>query len=163
MSAECAKSPEGHTCTRADTGHVDCMDDAGHCWDNEARLAEIRRGPVMRSLQGSPKQKIREMAGRVRPSPTADPIPTLDGLRGGETFVAAFDYERLNGQQKRVYDVLRDGQWHTLGEIAERTGDPEASISARIRDLRKDEFGRLDIGRRRRGDPRAGLFEYRLR
>ena len=40
-------------------------------------------------------------------------------------------------QRDRVWAALREGQWWTLEELARRTGDPEASISARIRDLRK--------------------------
>lgn len=55
---------------------------------------------------------------------------------------------------------MKDGSWHTLPEIAAGTGDPEASISARLRDLRKPRFGSYVVDRRRRSQ---GLFEYRLR
>lgn len=84
------------------------------------------------------------------------------GDRHGETFVHAFDAERLNAQQLRVWNVMRDGKWRTLAEISALTGDPEASVSARLRDLRKDEFGGLTIDRRRRGEERSGLHEYRI-
>jgi hypothetical protein len=83
----------------------------------------------------------------------------------GSTYVPEFDRERLNAQQGRVYDATSPGGWATLGEIQAfvwlQTGhrDPEASISARLRDLRK---AGCTVERRRRGDPRAGLWEYRV-
>ena len=85
-----------------------------------------------------------------------------DGDRDGETYFREFDYERLNKQQRRVYDVMKDGQWHSLVEIAQRTGDPEASISARLRDLRKARFGSLTVRRDRRGRADAGMWVYRI-
>ncbi len=54
------------------------------------------------------------------------------------------------------------GWWWTLREISQHTGDPEASISARLRDLRKARFGAHTVNRRRRGDPTKGVFEYQL-
>ena len=82
--------------------------------------------------------------------------------RHGETYSPEFDFDRLNKQQARVYRAVSSGCWLTLREISDITGDPEASISARLRDFRKSEFGGLTIERRRRGEPKRGLFEYRL-
>jgi len=73
----------------------------------------------------------------------------------GRTYEPAFDRERLNAQQKRVFSLMADGQWRTLDEIRTVTKDPEASISARLRDLR-NKYG-LTVDRRRRGDPKQGL------
>jgi hypothetical protein len=70
------------------------------------------------------------------------------------------DIIRLNKQQARVWAIMRDGLWHTLAEMSHRTGDPEASISARFRDLRKRKYGGHTIERELIGD---GLFRYRLR
>lgn len=84
----------------------------------------------------------------------------LDGHRGGETYEAEFDFDRLNAQAKRVYLVMKDSEWRTLSEISSFTGDPEASVSARLRDFRKDKFGALTVERRRRTD--NGLYEYRV-
>jgi DNA-binding Lrp family transcriptional regulator len=61
-----------------------------------------------------------------------------------------------------VYRLMVDGQWRTLAEIAEATGAPEASVSARLRDLRKRKFGGHVVARRPRGDRALGLFEYQL-
>lgn len=80
----------------------------------------------------------------------------------GRTYNREFDLERLNAQMKRVYHCMVDGNWRTLEEISVVTGDREASISARLRDLRKDKFGGFLVERRSRGDRSKGLFEYRL-
>jgi hypothetical protein len=55
-----------------------------------------------------------------------------------------------------------DGQWRTLAEISAVIRCPEASVSARLRDLRKNKFGGYLVERRRRGAERRGLFEYRV-
>lgn len=86
--------------------------------------------------------------------------PPSDRL--GATYAREFDFERLNAQQARVFHAMKDGRWRTLSEIAAITDDPEASISARLRDLRRPEFGGLKVNRRRRGEETRGLFEYSL-
>lgn len=80
----------------------------------------------------------------------------------GETYEPEHDRERLTTLLQRVESVMRGGQWMTLAEIKRITGGTEASISARLRDLRKSKFGGLEVERRRRGDPSAGLWEYRM-
>jgi hypothetical protein len=65
---------------------------------------------------------------------------------GGSTFDPALDEERLNEQTIRVYRLMIDEEWRTLSEISSVTEDPEASISARLRDLRKPDFGGFDRG-----------------
>ena len=72
----------------------------------------------------------------------------------------ARDCDRLCGQILRVYDALYPGQWMTLSEIHQITGDPEASVSAQIRHLRKIRFGGHQIDKRRRND--GNQWEYRL-
>lgn len=62
-------------------------------------------------------------------------------------------------QLQSVWDVMRDRQWHTLSEIAERAGCPQASASARLRDLRKVEFGGRCIERQY---VQQGLWRYRV-
>jgi DNA-binding transcriptional regulator GbsR (MarR family) len=80
----------------------------------------------------------------------------------GETFNPGLDRARLTGQLFRVYLLMADGHWRTLREISETTGGSEASVSARLRDLRKEKFGGHTVERQRRGEPKAGLWEYRL-
>lgn len=80
----------------------------------------------------------------------------------GSSYVAEFDHARLTKQIKRVYDCMIGGHWMTLGEIEEITGDPQASISAQLRHLRKARFGSHQINKRRRGAAETGLWEYQL-
>jgi len=86
-----------------------------------------------------------------------DPTPDFDG----RTYDRALDYERLGKQARRVFDAMRDGGWHTLHDLARRTGDPEASISARLRDFRKPRWGQFVVERDRLTDE-SGTFVYRL-
>lgn len=83
-------------------------------------------------------------------------------LFDGVTFDAHADGPRLNRQLSAVRDLMRDGEWRTLAEIACALGIPEASASARLRDLRKPRFGSNDVQRRRRGVVTAGCWEYRV-
>ncbi len=75
----------------------------------------------------------------------------------GPVYDRKLDRGRLAGQILRVYELMSDGAWRSLGEIAEETGDPPASVSAQLRHLRKERFGRHTIEKRRRG---GGLWEY---
>lgn len=68
---------------------------------------------------------------------------------GGQTYDGALDAERLSSQLERVYTVMRDGEWHGLSELSARCGGSEASVSARLRDLRKPQFGSHAILRQR--------------
>jgi Fic family protein len=80
----------------------------------------------------------------------------------GSDYEPEFDNERLTGQIKRIYDLMKDKNWRTLGEISDITGDPQASISAQLRHLRKKRFGLHTVNKRNRGDRENGLFEYQL-
>ena len=80
----------------------------------------------------------------------------------GDTYEPEFDQERLATQMGRVWLALREGEWLSLGELADRVDAPEASVSARLRDLRKRRFGNHEVARRHRGERGSGLFEYQL-
>jgi hypothetical protein len=70
------------------------------------------------------------------------------------------DIDRLCLQLRRIYDLMCDGQWRSLAEIEAETGDPQASISAQLRNLRKMRFGAHDVQKRRRGE--SCTWEYCL-
>jgi len=79
------------------------------------------------------------------------------------------DGPRLGAQLLAVRNAMlteaREGaRWVTLRELEDLTGHPQASISARIRDLRKARNGGFDVARRRRPPPwgRGGTWEYRI-
>lgn len=80
----------------------------------------------------------------------------------GPVYDPALDQERLAKQMGRIYELMKDGHWRTLREIAEVTGDPESSVSAQLRHLRKPRFGGYVLNKRRRGTKSRGLFEYQL-
>lgn len=80
----------------------------------------------------------------------------------GETFEPKLDAERLETLFDRVLDLMEDGAWRTYAEIKRVTGGSEGGIGARLRDLRKPQHGRRTVARRRRDDPEAGAWEYRL-
>jgi hypothetical protein len=77
----------------------------------------------------------------------------------GETIEAARDNGRLTVQLNEVRRICSNEQWWTLAELARATGYPEASISARLRDLRKPKFGRWNVERQY---VERGLFRYRV-
>lgn len=103
------------------------------------------------------------MPKEVEPEPEP-PIPEAmtEGGFGGATFEADLDESRLKIQLRRVFLCMKDGEWRTLDEIQTVVEAPQASISARLRDLRKEKFGSYVVERRRRGEPSDGLFEYRV-
>ena len=69
------------------------------------------------------------------------------------------DFERLTGQMARIYDLMKDGQWRTLKQIATITNSPEASVSAQLRNFRKARFGALQVNRKRITE---GTYAYQL-
>jgi hypothetical protein len=80
----------------------------------------------------------------------------------GPAYDPSSDNARLTGQILRIFDLMKDGQWRTLSEINRATGDPQASISAQLRHLRKKRFGSHTVDRRSRGERESGLYEYKL-
>ncbi len=85
-----------------------------------------------------------------------------DAQFNGSDYDKTLDQARLTGQIKRVYDLMIDGKWRTLREIESITNDPQASISAQLRHLRKKRFNSHIVNKQRRGEKTSGLFEYQL-
>lgn len=83
----------------------------------------------------------------------------IDGDRSGKTFSRARDGERLSRQARAVWNVMRDKKWRTLPEIASVLEEPEQSISARLRDLRKPRFGGWNVERTYVAN---GVWAYRV-
>lgn len=86
-------------------------------------------------------------------------LSIFDADHDGKTYQPDRDRERLNVQQSAVFKAMADGRWRTLSRIHAMTGAPEASISARLRDLRKTKFGGHEVERRH---VERGLYEYRV-
>ena len=79
----------------------------------------------------------------------------------GETYDHPKDSPRLTTQYRKVFSLMLDGGWHTLRDMSAATGFPEASISARLRDMRKKRFGEHTVKHRRR-EHEKGTWEYQL-
>jgi hypothetical protein len=80
-------------------------------------------------------------------------------LFNGPDYVPERDDERLTGQILRVRNAMLSGDWKSLGQLESETGDPQASISAQLRHLRKPRFGSHVVEKRYCGN---GVFEYRM-
>lgn len=93
----------------------------------------------------------------MHPKPTG--LFAIDGDRDGDTYEPQQDRIRLNKQAREVWDLMRDGKWRELWRIADATGCPIQSVSARLRDFRKERFGSHEVDRRR---VKGGVFQYRL-
>jgi hypothetical protein len=95
------------------------------------------------------------------PHPQGLPAPDPARAFGGETYDPKEDYERLTGTLRLVFGCLTTypGKWWTLRRLSVETSASEASVSARLRDLRKPQYGGHTIERRR---AHGGLYEYRL-
>ena len=87
----------------------------------------------------------------------SEPLPTLfDGI----TINDERDNGRLNKQFMAVKMLIVNYPgWLTLAEIAKYTGYPEASVSARLRDLRKAKFGGYNVERKY---VERGIWAYRV-
>ena len=88
----------------------------------------------------------------------APPAQMLQGDRDGETFNRSRDRKRLDTAMERVFAVLKDRQWHTLRELADKAGCSETCASARVRDLRKPQHGGWTVAREYVD---AGLWRYK--
>jgi len=77
----------------------------------------------------------------------------------GPAYMPARDRMRLTAQMERIFSIMKDGEWRSLDQIRAQTGDPQASISAQLRHLRKERFGAHRLDRRYDGN---GLYSYRL-
>ena len=69
------------------------------------------------------------------------------------------DAKRLTGQLLDIYNLMKDGQWRSLGEIEAATGHGAASVSAQLRNLKKAAFGAHTVEKQH---VKNGLFQYRL-
>lgn len=77
---------------------------------------------------------------------------------GGETYEPELDEVRLTRLLDRVRDLMSDGHWRMLSNIQAYCGGSEASVSARLRDLRKEGL-RVE---RMRIQGKNGVWIYRV-
>lgn len=85
--------------------------------------------------------------------------PNISTRFNGEDYQPMRDDNRLTGQLLRVWQAMQGGLWRTLAQIAILTGDPQASVSAQLRHLRKARFGAHAVEKEYLGH---GLYQYRV-
>lgn len=142
---------------------TDCSDEKCVNYNPDAVLPELPDPMQVSILDDEPTPEIHQ---RQHPKFVGGCFACIDRAKevrnmfDGETYDPALDENRLSKQLGRVWAAMKDGEWRTLSEIAEETGDEsQAAISARLRDLRKPRFGGYNVLRRRRTE---GLWEYAL-
>lgn len=86
-------------------------------------------------------------------------MPQLSIDFDGATYVPTRDGTRLRRQLDIVRRAMQDLREHTLSELSMLTRGTTASISARLRDLRKAKHGGYTIIRRSLG---RGIHSYRM-
>ena len=125
--------------------------------------ARVAKGKV-RSSQAGYRAVVQQQEDRRRgnlsavPTETPAAPPAPPGPAGG-VMVRPLDAERLSAQSRRVWDVLQDGKWRTLRELADAANAPEASVSARFREFRSEEFGSQPM----EAEPIPGSSQFRYR
>lgn len=68
--------------------------------------------------------------------------------------------ESLPNQIERIFHLMKDGTFRSLDEIHRITGDSTASISAQLRNLKKERFGRHTLNKVYCGE---GLWKYQIK
>ena len=69
------------------------------------------------------------------------------------------DGERLEGQFERVWAIMRDGEYHTIQEVAAKTGDPAQSVARQMGHIRSKARGGHVLEREHWGQ---GLYAFRV-
>ena len=81
----------------------------------------------------------------------------------GSDYSAPEDRKRLGKQAVKAFEYMKDNGWQTLNSISKATSQPEASVSAQLRNFRKPKFQPVDaiydVEKRYAG---KGLWEYKL-
>jgi hypothetical protein len=77
----------------------------------------------------------------------------------GADYVHERDGKRLANNHYKLKELMQDEQFRTLREISGLIHVPEASVSAALRDFRKEKFGSNILNKKYLGN---GLYSYQL-
>lgn len=77
----------------------------------------------------------------------------------GSNYDHSRDSQRLGIQLSKIFNLMKDGIHRSLAQIESYTGEPQASISAQLRHLRKQRFGAHTVNKTYLGN---GLYTYQL-
>jgi len=104
----------------------------------------------------TPQPKMRKYVRKTEPQAM---VRRTDLRFDGADYSPNRDDARLTGQLLRIWNCMCGGSWKTLHQISAETGDPESSISAQLRHLRKERFGLHSVEKEYIRD---GLYRYKL-
>lgn len=62
------------------------------------------------------------------------------------------DSVRLSSQLERIFNLMKDGRFRSLKDISQIVGAGEASVSANLRNSRKERFGGHTLNRKSLGN-----------
>lgn len=77
----------------------------------------------------------------------------------GADYVHELDGKRLAKNHLKLKNLMQDQRFRTLSEISAITNIPEASVSAGLRDFRKERFGSHIVNKNYLEN---GLYSYQL-
>ena len=77
----------------------------------------------------------------------------------GADYIHERDGKRLAKNHLKLKELMRDKVYRTLREISYITNIPEASVSAGLRDFRKERFGSHTLNKKYLEN---GLYSYQL-
>lgn len=77
----------------------------------------------------------------------------------GADYIHERDGQRLAKNHLKLKEIMQDKVYRTLYEISHLTNIPEASVSAGLRDFRKQKFGSNTLNKKYLGN---GLYSYQL-
>jgi len=77
----------------------------------------------------------------------------------GSDYKPARDQERLTQDYAKIKELMSDGKWRTIREVADATGSPDGSASAHMRAMRKKANGGHTVVKKYEGN---GKYLYRL-
>lgn len=77
----------------------------------------------------------------------------------GADYVHELDGKRLAKNHLKLKNLMQDQRFRTLSEISAITNIPEASVSAGLRDFRKERFGGHIVNKNYLEN---GLYSYQL-
>lgn len=77
----------------------------------------------------------------------------------GADYVHERDGKRLANNHFKLKGLMQDEKFRTLREISTLIDVPEASVSAALRDFRKEKFGNNILNKKYLGN---GLYSYQL-
>jgi len=80
----------------------------------------------------------------------------------GAVYVPHYDKKRLTGQLERIFNLMKDGKFRTVNQIHDVLGYPQASISAQLRNLKKERYGGHGLEKQHVGDRANGLWEFKI-